>query len=132
MNCLSMYPTSDLPRQYYERTGHVLPAEHNYIQQEVNKLKQYAKDKKMVINEAKTKIIVFNEARSVEILPKVKLSEENMIEVVDDMKLLGVMLRSDLKWQDNTEHIIRKSFQRMWILRNLKRYGAEENLFLEA
>ena len=88
--------------------------------------------KKMVINEAKTKIIMFNEARSVEILPKVKLSEENMIEVVDDMKLLGVMLRSDLKWQDNTEHIIRKSFQRMWILRNLKRYGAEENLFLEA
>ena len=75
---------------------------------------------------------MFNEARSVDILPKVKLSEENMIEVVDDMKLLGVMIRSDLKWDDNTEHIIRKSFQRMWILRNLKRYGAEENLLLEA
>jgi hypothetical protein len=53
-------------------------------------------------------------------------------EVVDDMKLLGVMIRSDLKWHDNTEHIIRKSFQRMWILRNLERYGAEENLLLEA
>ena len=129
---LNPNPTCDLPRQYHERTGHVLPAEHNYIQQKVNKLKQYAKDKKMVINESKTKIIVFNEARSVDILPKVKLSEENMIEVVDDMKLLGVMIRSDLKWHDNTEHIIRKSFQRMWILRNLKRYGAEENLLLEA
>ena len=41
----------------------------------------------MVINEAKTKIMVFNEARKVDILPQVKLSEGNMIEVVDDMKL---------------------------------------------
>ena len=39
---LNPNPTSALPRQYYETTGHVLPAEHNYIQQEVNKLKQYA------------------------------------------------------------------------------------------
>ena len=98
----------------------------------MDKLKLYAEENKMVINEAKTKIMVFNEARKVDILPKVKLSEGNMIEVVDDMKLLGIMIRSDLKWQDNTQHIISKSFLRMWIIRNLKKYGADEKLLIEA
>ena len=37
-------PNKDLPRQYHERTGHVLPLEKNPIQAEVNKLKTYAKE----------------------------------------------------------------------------------------
>ena len=41
------------------------------------------------------------------------------------------MIRSDLKWHDNTEHIISKSFQRMWIIIKLKKFGAEENLLIE-
>ena len=36
-------PNKDLPRQYHERTGHVLPVENYPIQNEVNKLKTYAK-----------------------------------------------------------------------------------------
>ena len=76
--------------------------------------------------------MVFNEGRKVDILPQVKLNQGTLIEVVDDMKLLGIMIRSDLKWHDNTQHIISKSFQRMWIIRNLKKYGAKENLLIEA
>ena len=37
-------PNKDLPRQYHERNGHVLPLEKNPIQAEVNKLKTYAKE----------------------------------------------------------------------------------------
>ena len=87
--------TTDLPRQYHERTGHVLREESNFIQQEVDKLKIYAEENKMVINEAKTKIVVFNQARKVDILPKVRLND-NLIEVVDETKLLGIMVTSDL------------------------------------
>ena len=68
---LNPKPTVDFQRQYHEKTWHVLPTEHNYIQQEVNMLKQYAKDKNIVINKAKTKIVVFNEVKSVDILPKI-------------------------------------------------------------
>ena len=45
---------SDLPRQYHMRTGHILPLENNVIQHEVDKLKMYAKENKMVINEERT------------------------------------------------------------------------------
>ena len=123
--------TTDLPRQYHERTGHVLKEENNFIQQEVDKLKEYAEDNKMVINEAKTKIMVFNQARKVDILPKVRLNDD-LIEVVDEAKLLGIMITNDLTWHKNTQYIIGRSYQRMWILRNLKKYEADDQTLLEA
>ena len=84
----------------------------------------------MVINESKTKIMVFNEARSIDILPKVMLNDENTVEVVEEMKLLGLMVNSDLTWHKNTQHIISKGFQRMWLIRNLKNMGQITNYCL--
>ena len=124
-------PNKDLPKQYHERTGHVLQAEKNPIQVEVDKLKHYAKENKMVINESKTKVMIFNPARKIDILPQIEISEGNYIEVVEETKLLGLIVRSDLKWQSNTENIVKKSYMRMWILRNLKRYGAEEQQLID-
>ena len=46
------------------------------------------------------------------------------------MKLLGVMIRSDMKWHFNTKNLIVKAYQRMWMLRNLKRNGANEDQLL--
>ena len=51
--------------------------------------------------------------------------------MVDETKLLGLIIRSDLKWHKNTENIIKKSYTRMWILRNLKKYGAEEQQLID-
>ena len=123
--------TTNLPKQYHERTGHILKKEHNIIQKEVDKLIVYAEENKMNINETKTKIMMFNQARKIDILPEVKLNGNN-IEVVDEAKLLGVMISNNLTWQKNTQFIISKSYQRMWILRNLKKYGADDQTLLEA
>ena len=86
----------------------------------------------MVINESKTKIMLFNEARSVDILPKVMVNDQNSIEVVEKMKLIGLMVNSDLTWHKNTQHINSKGFQRMQLIGILKKYGANNKLLLEA
>lgn len=57
----------------------------------------------MVINESKTKVMLFNSAKKIDILPKIELTEGTPIEVVDEAKLLGLIIRSDLKWHSNTE-----------------------------
>ena len=36
------------------------------------------------------------------------------------MKLVGVMVSSDLRWTKNTEYICQKAMQRMWVLRRMK------------
>ena len=46
--------------------------------------------------------------------------------MVKKCKVLGVLIRSDLRWVDNTDYITKKGYERLWILRRLKRLGASE------
>ena len=48
------------------------------------------------------------------------------LEVVEQFKLLGVVLRSDMKWYDNSDYICQKGYSRLWMLRRLKGLGASE------
>ena len=36
------------------------------------------------------------------------------------------MVRSDLKWSDNSEYICKKAYARLWMLRRLSKLGATE------
>ena len=49
----------------------------------------------------------------------------------EEIKLLGVLVTNDMKWQNNNNNIIGKCYARIWILRNLKKYGAEEHHMFE-
>ena len=48
----------------------------------------------------------------------------NEIELVEEMRVLGLIIRSDLKWSSNTESMVVKGYKRLWMLRRLKQYGA--------
>ena len=121
-------PTPILPRQYHERTGHTLKTESNILQELLDKI--YADENKMKVNETKTKIMIFIQAISLDDLPRVSMTLDKTLEVVEEMKLLGIMIRSDMKWSSNTRNLTSKCYQRMWMLRNLKRHGANENQLL--
>ena len=45
--------------------------------------------------------------------------EGRLLEQVSKTKLLGLLVRDDLTWHENTENIVHKAYQRMSILRNL-------------
>ena len=46
-----------------------------------------------------------------------------MIKVVSKMKLLGVIVRDNLKWSANTARIRKKALGRMEIIRRLNHYS---------
>ena len=48
------------------------------------------------------------------------------LELVEQIRLLGVELRSDLRGNSNTDSICKRFFARIWILRNLKRLGKDQ------
>ena len=66
--------------------------------------------------------MMFNNCRSIDFMPSYCLVNEE-IELVEEMKILGVVLSSDMKWQANTDNIIEKAYKRVWILRRLKSLG---------
>ena len=49
-----------------------------------------------------------------------------MMEKVSTFKLLGVWIDDNLKWQTDTDRIIKKAVKRLFLLKTLKKYGASE------
>ena len=49
------------------------------------------------------------------------------VEVVEEMQIVGFVLRSDLKTSSNTKYIIKKTYSRIWIVSRLKALGASRN-----
>ena len=120
-------PDLPLPLSFHERTRHLLPYENNVIQHEFDKLKTFANDRQMVINEDKTQAILFNTGRTHDFLPQIETESGEMLEVVEEVKLLGIVVRSDLKWHSNTKQLCKKGYDRLWMLRNLKKLGAAKS-----
>ena len=118
------------PDNFLSRTGHALPFHQSQVYQQLLETEKYAKDNEMQINYKKTKLIMFNPAKSLDFMPEFTLGGNEM-ELVEEMKLLGLIFRSDLKWSSNTESMVLKGFKRLWMLRRLKQYGAKDEELLD-
>ena len=57
--------------------------------------------------------------------------EDNTLEVVEEIKLLGVKMTSDLKCHCNTSYISQKAYSRLWLMRRLKQLGANNKELID-
>ena len=64
--------------------------------------------------------------RKIDFLPTIKLRGEKL-EVVEKMRLVGLVVNEDLTWKDNTDSITTRAYKKLWILRRLKNMGAEKS-----
>ena len=119
------------PLPYHSRTGHRLPVASNTLQTELDVLKLNIADNEMCINTLKTKAMFCCSWRKYDIIPELQLQPDLNLEVVEELKLVGFMFRSDLKTCSNTSYIIKKAYKRMWIVRRLKSLGASTNQLLD-
>ena len=118
------------PLRYHDRTEHLLPAGASQVQQQLSDLQEYAEANSMKINQGKTKVMLFNNARKYDFHPNLKVSQTEL-EVVEEMKLLGVVITSNLSWNANTKQIVSKAAGRLWLLRRLKNLGASHEQLLD-
>ena len=110
------------PPMKRERFEQVLLKDKNLMQQQVKDLCQYAAENEMKLNKDKTKVMLFNTAKQNDFMPEIAVDGENL-EVVEEFKLLGVMISSNLKWETNTDYITNKAYKRLWMIRRLKNLG---------
>ena len=117
-------PVRPLPDNFHAKTGHVLPKQCSQVHDQLLKVKEYAAQNSMVINQKKTKTMVFNPCLVRDFIPEFELDGQD-IEMVEEMRLLGVVFRSDMKWSTNTEVMISKAYKKLWSMRRLKTMGAD-------
>ena len=115
----------------YDIVSHVpsdIPVHNGFIrrtqlesQRNLSLINNWTKKKKMVLNMQKTKNMIFNFTKKHKFT--IRLKEDNeIIEVVDKMKLLGTYLTSDLKWDYNTSYLTKKAYKRMQLLHNVAKF----------
>lgn len=131
--CLKKNTDMNFPRplSYHDRTEHYLPESESVIQTQVNKLNRFAEDMDMKINKEKSKVMIFNTSRTFDFLPRITIDGINYLEVVEEMKLLGIIFQSNMKWYANTSNLCHNGYGRLWMLRNLKKYGASKKDLLD-
>ena len=116
------------PDNYHARTGHAFPSNNSRVYKQLIKTETYAKENDLKLNYKKTKLMVFNPCTSKDFMPKIVLDNQEL-EVVEETKLLGLSIRSDMKWVTNTQNMVRRANKRLWVIRRLKSLGAShENL----
>ena len=59
----------------------------------------------MKLNFSKTKLILFNPCTSRDFMPNIAI-DDIRIDLVEQVKLLGVVVTSDLSWAANTKYIV--------------------------
>ena len=124
-------PNQELPIPYHLRTGHVLPHDDSLVCKELTNILSYSDEHEMQVNTKKTKVMLFNQSRTVDIQPEIILNNVE-IEMREEMKLLGVVLTSNLKWKRNTEYITQRGYSRLWILKRLKKLGCPIEVLVDS
>ena len=118
--------TLERPLSFHSRTEHELPPDHSKVQEQIKEIGEYSLKNEMKINKNKTKVMLFNTAKLRDFTPVIHI-EDKVIKVVEQFKLLGVQITSDLRWNANTKYITTKAYQKLWMLRRLKANGASKS-----
>ena len=81
----------------------------------------------MLLNEKKTKSIIINFSKKHKFTTDIMLKNQR-IEIVEQAKLLGLILTSDLKWNENTNYLVKDANKRMVMLRAASKFTSDKNI----
>ena len=59
----------------------------------------------MIINQKKTKNMIFNFTNKHKFTTRLEVNKEN-VEVIEEVKLLGTIVTNDIKWDKKTPHTL--------------------------
>ena len=92
------------------------------IQKAADKVVDWSKDQRMLLNEDKCKEIRMDFEKNKHSLDPVSINGKDL-SVVKNAKILGVTIPNDLKWNDHVEQAIKKANKRLYFLVQLRRAG---------
>ena len=107
---------SDVPSE-----GYFIDSRNLKTQQYINEINDWTKNQKMVLNSKKTKAMIINFINKYQFTTRIQLEDQNL-EIVQKMKILGTTIDNKLNWDTNTDEIIKKVNKRMLLLKRIKSF----------
>ena len=100
-----------------------IPPESLKSQQYLKEIVNWSQNQKMELNVEKSNIMVFNFTHNHQFTTQIGYREQT-VQIVDEKKLLGTIVTSDLKWHKNSQYLVKKAYARMQILHKISEFGA--------
>ena len=95
-----------------------LSSEHILTQSHADNILQWTNENRMRLNDKKTKLMIINYTNNYQFSTRIYLENE-LLEIIDETRLLGCVITSDLKFHKNTDVMIKKAYARMCIIHKL-------------
>ena len=103
-----------------------IPSENLQSQNHLNKIKDWTESRKMLLNINKTKLMIFNFNTNYKFSTRLTI-DGTPLDILDEVKLLGTIIKSDLTWDANTNSITRRAYMRMGLLHKLIEFGVPKH-----
>ena len=87
----------------------------------LEKISDWTDERQMKLNTEKTNYMIFNFSKKFQFNTRLSLGEKKL-DQVHKTKLLGLVIRDDLSWKDNTSVITKRAYSRMLILKKLVQF----------
>ena len=114
---LKQHIPSDLPLH-----NQFIPPQNLHSQDWLDSIDEWTDNQKMVINEKKTKTMLFNYTSNYQFTTRLLLKNEP-VEVIDSTRLLGTIISNDLSWDQNISKIVKNANARMELVRRVASFG---------
>ena len=115
------------PLPYNQSSGKVLPGMNSLLQLEINQIKTISDQREMILNAKKTVLFVVNFTHIHQFKPLLEIPGVNkLLDVVQETKLLGYWLTSDMKPHTHIKYILAIANKRIWAISKLKKAGVSD------
>ena len=118
---LATYNTKSHVPSHIADHNQFIPSEHLKSQKYMEDIKTWTDDNKMKLNEKKTKNMIFNFSTNKQFCTDIRVNGE-VIETVKEARLLGTIISNDLKWEANTQFLVKDSNKRLRLLHNAYKF----------
>ena len=109
--------------------SYFLPAQNIKMQEYLDRISSWTQDNLMVLNESKSKYIVFNRAQA-DFNTRLTMNDTKL-DQVHEVRLLGVLLTDNLRFEKNTQDICKRAFARISMITKLKYVGVPVHDLIE-
>ena len=119
------------PPQFHGRFHLELPPQKSILQHQLNDLVEYTTRNNMILNSKKTKCIPFNNSLTKDFIPKYSVDGQSYLEVIYSLKLVGLVITSDLSWNSHIEYTVGRVNKIIWQLTRFKQHGADMKMLVK-
>ena len=115
------------PLNYHDRFNLAIPTHKSILQHQIQDLKVFTKQHHMILNSRKTKCIPFNSSTSKDVMPQLELEDGSFLEVIYELKLVGLVITSELTWTAHVDYTVKRVNKILWQLTRFKQLGASQD-----